>query len=274
MTQTTTRPAASTLPPFQAIADLVAKHAAARPAHTALIQGERSVSWAQLDAMADRIAASLQREGVQPGESIAACAANSLEYVAVFIGGLRAGAAVAPLSTHSSPQQLATMVADCGARHFFVDATIPAFATRARRIFMDGAGSPSLQDWLLPEGSRPRPVVVTPEAPFNIIYSSGTTGTPKGIVQPHGMRWGHVARAESYGYGPDAVTLIATSLCSNTTLVCFFPTLARGGTVVLAPPRGWRWRRSTAPPTRCWCRCNTSGSWRARISTTTTCRPS
>jgi long-chain acyl-CoA synthetase len=243
MTQTTTRPAASTLPPFQAIADLVAKHAAARPAHTALIQGERSVSWAQLDAMADRIAASLQREGVQPGESIAACAANSLEYVAVFIGGLRAGAAVGPLSTHSSPQQLATMVADCGARHFFVDATIPAFATRARRIFMDGAGSPSLQDWLLPEGSRPRPVVVTPEAPFNIIYSSGTTGTPKGIVQPHGMRWGHVARAESYGYGPDAVTLIATSLCSNTTLVCFFPTLARGGTVVLAPPKfdagGW-----------------------------------
>jgi long-chain acyl-CoA synthetase len=243
MTQTTRPPAASTLPPFQAIADLVARHAATRPAQTALIQGERSVSWAQLDAMADRIAASLQRDGVKPGESIAACAANSLEYVAVFVGGLRAGAAVAPLSTHSSAQQLTTMVADCGARHFFVDASIPAFASQARRIFMDGAGAPRLQDWLLPAGSRPEPVAVTPEAPFNIIYSSGTTGTPKGIVQPHGMRWGHVARAESYGYGPETVTLIATSLCSNTTLVCFFPTLARGGTVVLAPPKfdagGW-----------------------------------
>ena len=114
---------------------------------------------------------------------------------------------------------------------------MPSFDTAARRIFLDGAGRPSLQEWLAPEGARPRPVDVQPEWPFNIIYSSGTTGTPKGIVQPHAMRWAHVARAENYGYGPDSVTLIATSLCSNTTLVCFFPTIAKGGCVVLAPPK-------------------------------------
>ena len=90
-----------TLPPFQAIADLVAGHARARPDQVALVQGDRKVCWAQLHAMADRVAASLQRDGIRPGESIAICAANSLEYVAVFLGGLRAGAAVAPLSTHS-----------------------------------------------------------------------------------------------------------------------------------------------------------------------------
>ena len=82
-------------------------------------------------------------------------------------------------------------------------------------------------------GSQPKPVTVQPDWPFNIIYSSGTTGTPKGIVQPHGMRWQHVARAENYGYGPDSVTLVATSLCSNTTLVSVFPCLAKGGTVSL-----------------------------------------
>ncbi|HRZ61485.1 MAG TPA: AMP-binding protein, partial [Rubrivivax sp.] len=65
--------------------------------------------------------------------------------------------------------------------------------------------------------------------------SSGTTGTPKGIVQPHRMRWAHVLRGAAYGYGPDTVTLLATPLYSNTTLVVFFPTIANGGAVHLMP---------------------------------------
>nr|WP_231402585.1 class I adenylate-forming enzyme family protein [Caenimonas aquaedulcis] len=223
--------------PFRAIADLVREHAAARPFRRALVQGERSVTWAQLDAMMDRVAASLQRDGVKPRETIAICGANSLEYAAVFLGALRAGVAVAPLAIQSSAQQLADMAADCGARHFFVDGSVPAFATAARRIHMDGSSQPSLEGWLAPAGAKPRPVQVQPGWPFNIIYSSGTTGTPKGIVQPHLMRWQHVARAENYGYGPQSVTQIATSLCSNTTLVSFFPAIAKGGCVVFAPPK-------------------------------------
>jgi long-chain acyl-CoA synthetase len=224
-------------PPFQAIADLVHQHATARPAQTALVQGGRRVTWGQLDAMVDRVAASLQRDGIQPQQAIAICAANSLEYVAVFMGALRAGVAVAPLAIQSQPAQLAAMVADCGARLFFVDGSVPAFASAAGRIAMDGATAPSLEQWLVPAGNHPKPVKVQPGWAFNIIYSSGTTGTPKGIVQPHAMRWAHVARADNYGYGPNSVTLLATSLCSNTTLVCFFPTIAKGGTVVLPPPR-------------------------------------
>ncbi len=227
----------STPPPFRAIADLVREHAADRPGQVAMRHGPRAVNWAQLDAMADRIAASLQRDGVKPKESIAICGANSLEYAALFIGALRAGVAVAPLPTGSLPAQLATMVADSGARHFFVDAGVPLFRATARRIVMDGSGKPSLEAWLLPHGAKPKPVKVRPDWPFNIIYSSGTTGTPKGIVQPHAMRWAHVGRAENYGYGPDSVTMIATSLCSNTTLVCYFPTVAKGGCAVFGAPR-------------------------------------
>jgi long-chain acyl-CoA synthetase len=228
---------AAALPPFEAIADLVREHALARPRQRAVVQGERSVTWAQLDAMADRIAASLQRDGVQPQGRIAICGANSLEYVALFVGGLRAGAAVAPLPTGAQPEQLAGMLADSGARHCFVDAGVPLLETAARRISMDGSAQPSIERWLLPAGTKPKPVQVQPGWPFNIIYSSGTTGTPKGIVQPHAMRWAHVARAQNYGYGPEAVTILATSLCSNTTLVCCFPTLAKGGCVVLCPPK-------------------------------------
>ncbi|HEY9065266.1 MAG TPA: AMP-binding protein, partial [Burkholderiaceae bacterium] len=101
-------------------------------------------------------------------------------------------------------------------------------------ISLDGIAPGHLFDaWLLPDGARPAAVAIGPEAPFNIIYSSGTTGTPKGIVQSHGMRWSHVVRGAAYGYGPETVTLLATPLYSNTTLVVFFPTLAFGGTVVL-----------------------------------------
>ncbi|CAA9417694.1 MAG: hypothetical protein AVDCRST_MAG51-1800, partial [uncultured Ramlibacter sp.] len=108
-------PASPGLPPFRAISDMVREHAAARPRHTALVHGERRVSWGELDAMADRIAASLQRDGVLPTQAIAISGANSIEYALLFIGGLRAGAAVAPLPTGATPEQLAGMAADSGA---------------------------------------------------------------------------------------------------------------------------------------------------------------
>ena len=109
-------------------------------------------------------------------------------------------------------------------------------AIEARMIALDGVGAGlTLRDWLEAGNAKPAAVSIAPEAPFNIIYSSGTTDVPKGIVQPHAMRWTHVHRSARYGYGPDAVTLISTPLHSNTTLVSFLPALALGGSVVLMP---------------------------------------
>ena len=223
--------------PFRAIPDLIRAHAAQRPGHAALVHAGRVLDYAGLDALMDRVAAALQREGLAPRDAIAICAATSLGYAAVFLGALRAGIAVAPLAPAATGESLAGMVADSGAKLVFLDdasaRALAPFRARygARHVPLDDARA--VDAWLAPEGAAPAPVSIQPEWAFNIIYSSGTTGAPKGIVQPHAMRWGYLQRAAAYGYGPDTVALLATPLYSNTTLVCFFPALGYGGTAVL-----------------------------------------
>lgn len=218
---------------FSPIADCVRQHAALAPSRIALVDDRRQVDYGTFDRLVDRCAAALQRDGFEARGAVAVCASASVEYAVVFLGALRAGLAVAPLAPSSTPASLARMVADAGARLVFVDTdTADAFAAvDVSRVRLDAG----FETWLESEGSVPRPVEVQPDWPFNIIYSSGTTGDPKGIVQPHAMRWAHVRRGAAYGYGPGAVTLLATPLYSNTTLVVFFPSLAFGGTVVLMP---------------------------------------
>ena len=228
---------------FGNVADLVHLHALAAPNLPALSESNSTLSltYGELDGLMDRIAASLQRDGVQVGESIAICASSSVNYAAVFLGALRAGVAVAPLAPGSTPASLVRMMDDAGARILFTDGSAadavgPARHGAIARVALDNSDmAKSFDTWLAPAGAKPATVRPAPNWPFNIIYSSGTTGEPKGIVQAFAMRWAHVRRAANYQYGSESVTLLSTPLYSNTTLVVFFPTIAFGGHVVLMP---------------------------------------
>jgi long-chain acyl-CoA synthetase len=223
-------------PTFRAIPDLIREHARTQPGHAALVQGDERLDYGALDALMDRVAAALQRDGLRPGDAIAVCAHSAPRYAAVFLGALRAGVAVAPLAPSVTPEQFVSMLGDAQARLLFADAAAQPLlqSVSLRTIALNPSlDAPALDDWLAPAGARPAAVEIQPEWPFNIIYSSGTTGTPKGIVQSHGMRWTHVMRGAAYGYGPQAVTLLSTPLYSNTTLVVFLPSLAYGAAVHL-----------------------------------------
>lgn len=230
----------SALPPFQPVPERLREVARRRPGAPAVGDGERLLCYGELDALADRAAAALQREGVRAGEAVALCAAPTVAQVAVVLGALRAGAVPAPVAPSVTPVQFGAMLADAGARLAFVDAValplLPAAPAGLRWVALDGAApGERFEAWLAPAGAVPQPVALAlaPGDPFNIIYSSGTTGTPKGIVQPHGMRHAHMLRAGRYAMDADSVLLLATPLYSNTTLVAFYPALGAGARVQL-----------------------------------------
>lgn len=212
---------------FCTLPDLIAAHARTQPDKQALVGEDATLDYAALDAAMNRIAATLQTASITNGTPIAMVGSNSAALATLFLGALRAGCVPTPLAPSSTPDQIAAMVADCGSPMLFADdASLAALVDTP--LVVPVLALSELDQWTNVT-TPPAPVAIAPHDPFNIIYSSGTTGTPKGIVQPHVMRWAQLSRSNFTG----AVTMIATPLYSNTTLVSFLPTLAWGGTAVL-----------------------------------------
>lgn len=212
----------------------IAIHAINRPDHPAVICGGARISWAAFAARADALAATLAKLGTRPGDVIAAIAASSVDYAVLWAAVLRLRATIAPLAPSSTPDQIAAMIGDSGARLVFIDeAAHGDFGLVLGQVGV--VDLETLDAFIDPSAELPPLAPLDPAAAFNIIYSSGTTGTPKGIVQSAAMRSLHITGAKAVGYGGDSVTLLSTPLYSNTTLVSFLPTLAWGGTAVLQP---------------------------------------
>jgi acyl-CoA synthetase (AMP-forming)/AMP-acid ligase II len=226
--------------PFVALDDLLRAHGVARGDAVALVDEDGALTWREFNILLDRVAAAFERDGVQKGDAIAIVAGNSNNALLSFLGALRAGAVPAPLTSSAAANTILLMLADSGSRFLMVghdvavrlvDVPIPSEITR---IALDaGSDGISFRQWLAPEGANPVSCDVEPDDAFNIIYSSGTTGAPKGIVQSHRMRQEYARRMLANGTDATSVSIASTPLYSNTTLVALLPTLAAGGKVVL-----------------------------------------
>jgi acyl-CoA synthetase (AMP-forming)/AMP-acid ligase II len=218
---------------FGNFSQILREWARRKPQEIALRDDTRELTWAQLDDRVERLAARLIETGLARGQSVAILGTSCINYALVFLAAVRAGGVAAPLTTSASKDQLIGMARDSGARHLFIDVAKAAELSADFVPEIDHIALEDVDTWMASDGTRAPDIEPGPKDPFNIIYSSGTTGIPKGIVHSHLMRWRQfAATAASYvEAGLPVRSLASTPLYSNTTMVAFLPPLLAGGTV-------------------------------------------
>jgi long-chain acyl-CoA synthetase len=223
----------------------IAAAAKLNPEKAALICDDETISWAEFDQRVNRIANALIAMGVKHGDNVAMLSRNSPEMAETFIGTIRAGACFVPLSTMADAQSLKRMIDDSGSKVFllsdgmrdlaapFIDDLPGVISGGLIAVDFEADGWTDYASWRDAAKDEDPGLNIGLGDDFNIIYSSGTTGVPKGILHSNGVRTGLCNSFANFGVSADSISALSTPLYSNTTIVTFLPTLAHGGTVVL-----------------------------------------
>jgi long-chain acyl-CoA synthetase len=209
------------------LASVLIESARRHPRREALRRGGRRVTYAQLDRASAQVARRLAAEGIRPGARVALMLPNVPEFVAAYYGVLRVGAIAVPLDVDLTRHELRAALADCGAARLI--------AWRALRSVHEPA-------WLVAPGSffdDAEPVAAVEREAGDtavILYTSGTTGEPKGIELTHANLLANArVTAELFAYGSGDAVLAALPLAHAFGQTCTLsaPLLA-GAAVVLA----------------------------------------
>ncbi|MER5585603.1 non-ribosomal peptide synthase/polyketide synthase [Streptomyces asoensis] len=232
--------------PATTLAAALAAQAARTPDATAVVaDGGATLTYAELDRRAERLARTLRSRGAGPGRFVAVAVPRSAELMVALLAVLKSGAAYLPLDLDYPADRLAYMLADSGA-------TTVVTTARDRERLPSAAGPDVIEadtdagtdagavheDGAVPEdGTRP----ARPDDPAYLIYTSGSTGRPKGVVVTHRAVVNRLAWMQgAYGLTADDRVLQKTPSGFDVSVWEFFWALCEGAAVVLAVPDGHR----------------------------------
>lgn len=230
------------------LAAILARVAEQHPQRIALTdldapEGRRDISYRDLWQQAQRMAQALRDLGIRPGERVAMLMPNSWEYVQSFMAITSAGMVVVPMNTRLLEEELLHIVQDSGARlliahHGLLDSrprlrgAVPLGEVVARPAGPLAAGQRPFDSFAAAHGlADPEPV--DDDALATILYTSGTTGLPKGAMLPH-RAWRAVSgyACDLLGFGPDEITIHTAALTHGSGFL-LLPTMEVGGRALL-----------------------------------------
>lgn len=203
---------------------LFERHADAAPGQTAIASPAKSISYNELEQLANRIANHLLELGLEPGEIVAIAIERSPEFVVAMLAALKAGACYLPLDPKQPPARLAALLNDSGARYVICpDAwELPSAATPVRLGSIGG------------HTARPAIAGLGPEHPAYLIYTSGSTGQPKGVVLPHRAIVDYLAGVlHTLNIAPASRFALISTIAADLGHTQLFGALCGGGTLVL-----------------------------------------
>jgi acyl-CoA synthetase (AMP-forming)/AMP-acid ligase II len=231
--------------PSPLIPDILRLNGRWRRRRPAVTCGDVTLTWGEFDARTEQVANALLGLGLRPGDALGILMNNSLEMVEAMFGAIKAGVCVVPLNLSVSDDGIERMLGDAGVR-----AVIATPAQRARLApmrarlpgvveggFLGVGGGTYFADYAAWRDAAPAircPAEPDPDGPCNIIYSSGTTALPKGIVHSHRRRleWAYDCGI-ALRYGSDAVAICPVGLFSNISWLAMLCSFLAGGAIVV-----------------------------------------
>ncbi len=212
-----------TAPPTETCLSRFAHQVAARPKALALVTPEgESLSYAELDAAAEEVAAGLAAKGIGPGDRVGLCLPRSAAFVLSLIACWKRGAAFVPMDPSYPPAHLALIAEDSDASLILTEGDGPELP------------GPCLAFSDLKGGPVPPAPVLTPETIAYVIFTSGSTGRPKGVMVSHGALASHAEGIiPAYGLAPGKRALQFAALSFDVAIEEIVPTLLSGATLVL-----------------------------------------